>query len=106
MKKQPSGWEKYDGMSRREFLKDAGIVIGGASIGTLFLSSCGKVKSAVNSIIGTPKISTQITPNTNIGGVRVSSYSLECDTFKMTFGAHGQFIEDIEFHPTGSSVQV
>jgi len=38
--------EKKPGISRREFLKDAGLVVGGATVGSMtFLSACGSTKT-------------------------------------------------------------
>ncbi|MCL2679385.1 MAG: (2Fe-2S)-binding protein [Dehalococcoidia bacterium] len=43
---------KKNGMSRREFLKDAGLVVGGATIGSMtFLSSCGGKTTTVTTTV-------------------------------------------------------
>jgi aerobic-type carbon monoxide dehydrogenase small subunit (CoxS/CutS family) len=49
IKKKMSEDEKKSGLSRREFLKDAGLVMGGATIGSMaFLSACGKTTTVTN----------------------------------------------------------
>ena len=48
--------EKKTGISRREFLKDAGLVVGGATVGSMtFLSACGKTPT----VTGTGTTTTQ-----------------------------------------------
>lgn len=51
---------KKSGISRREFLKDAGLVVGGATVGSMtFLSSCGKTTTQTVTLPGTTVTTTQ-----------------------------------------------
>ncbi len=51
--------EKKSGLSRREFLKDAGLVVGGATIGSMtFLSSCGKTTTSTVTTTAPPVTTT------------------------------------------------
>jgi len=53
---------KKAGISRREFLKDAGLVVGGATVGSMtFLSSCGKTTTVTNTATVTqPAVTTTL----------------------------------------------
>ena len=52
--------EKKNGISRREFLKDAGLVVGGASVGSMaFLSACGSTKTETKTVNGPGVTTTQ-----------------------------------------------
>ena len=52
--------EKKSGLSRREFLKDAGLVVGGATIGSMaFLSSCGTT-TTVSTTVTQPGTTTTV----------------------------------------------
>ena len=55
--------EKKTGLSRREFLKDAGLVMGGATIGSMaFLSACnGGSATATNTVTNTVTATTTVT---------------------------------------------
>jgi aerobic carbon-monoxide dehydrogenase small subunit len=54
--------QKKTGLSRREFLKDAGLVVGGATIGSMtFLSSCSKgTTSTVTTTTTAPPVTTTL----------------------------------------------
>ena len=54
--------EKISGLSRREFLKDAGLVVGGATIGSMaFLSSCSKTTtSTATATVTQPPVTTTV----------------------------------------------
>jgi aerobic-type carbon monoxide dehydrogenase small subunit (CoxS/CutS family) len=55
-----SSEEKKPGISRREFLKDAGLVVGGATVGSMaFLSACSSAKTST--VNGPTVTSTQTT---------------------------------------------
>jgi aerobic-type carbon monoxide dehydrogenase small subunit (CoxS/CutS family) len=53
---------KKVGISRRDFLKDAGLVVGGATVGSMaFLSACGKTTtSTVTSTVTSPPVTTTL----------------------------------------------
>jgi carbon-monoxide dehydrogenase small subunit len=52
--------EKKNGISRREFLKDAGLVVGGATVGSMaFLSACGGTKTETKTVNGPGVTTTQ-----------------------------------------------
>jgi aerobic-type carbon monoxide dehydrogenase small subunit (CoxS/CutS family) len=54
-----SSEEKKPGISRREFLKDAGLVVGGATVGSMaFISACSSAKTST--VAGPTTTSTQI----------------------------------------------
>jgi len=54
--------EKKPGLSRREFLKDAGLVVGGATVGSMtFLSSCTKTTTVTNTAtVTSPPVTTTL----------------------------------------------
>lgn len=52
--------EKASGLSRREFLKDAGLVVGGAAVGSMaFMSSCNS--ATTTKTVTSPPVTTTIT---------------------------------------------
>ena len=54
--------EELKGVSRREFLKDAGLVVGGATVGSLaFMSSCKTTTTVTNASTSTVTKSTTVT---------------------------------------------
>ncbi len=56
-----SDTEKKTGLSRREFLKDAGLVVGGATIGSMtFLSSCGGTTTTSTVTTTAPPVTTTL----------------------------------------------
>jgi len=51
--------KKKSGLSRREFLKDAGLVVGGATIGSMaFLSACGGTTTETKTVTSPPVTTT------------------------------------------------
>ena len=54
--------KNISGLSRREFLKDAGLVVGGATVGSMaFLSSCSKTTtSTVTATVTSPPVTTTL----------------------------------------------
>ena len=51
--------EKNTGISRRDFLKDAGLIVGGATVGSMaFLSACSKTTTVTSTITGPPVTTT------------------------------------------------
>ena len=54
--KEPNKLDETNKLSRREFLKDAGLVVGGATVGSMaFLSACNSSKTAT---VTAPAVST------------------------------------------------
>lgn len=46
-----------EGLSRRQFLKDAGLVVGGATVGSMaILSACGETKTVTNTVTSTTTV--------------------------------------------------
>ena len=46
-----------EGLSRRQFLKDAGLVVGGATVGSMaILSACGDTKTVTNTVTSTTTV--------------------------------------------------
>jgi len=63
------------GLSRREFLKDAGLVVGGATVGSMaFLNSC-KATTTETTTITSPPITTTATVSTYIDPIDGTTYS-------------------------------
>jgi len=57
--------EEKQGLSRREFLKDAGLVVGGAAVGsTVLASACGGKSATVTSTITAPAVTVTSPPVT------------------------------------------
>ena len=55
--------EPLKGLSRREFLKDAGLVVGGATVGSMaFLSACGSTKTTTANVTTTQTVSQFVDP--------------------------------------------
>ena len=72
--------KKPEGLSRRQFLKDAGLVVGGATVGSMaILSACsGDTKTVTNTVTSTTTVggpgSTVTTTVTAPGGGTVTKY--------------------------------
>jgi carbon-monoxide dehydrogenase small subunit len=84
------------GVSRREFLKDAGLVVGGATVGSMaFLNSC---KSATTTTVTSPAITTTVTKNVTsyVDPVDGTTYA-SLDAAKAHFNA---------IHPNGDATIV
>ena len=65
--------EKKEGISRRDFLKDAGLVVGGAAVGSIALASaCGKTSTSTTTITSTNTITSP--PVTTTSTVNVTKY--------------------------------
>jgi len=72
MEEEKDKTEKQGQISRREFLKDAGLIVGGATVGSMaILSACGKTetetstKTVTNTVTSTSTVTvTSTTPST------------------------------------------
>ncbi len=98
-KKQPL--EKTGSISRREFLKDAGLVVGGATIGSMaILSACGGEKSTATST--TTKTTTVTSTVTSPGGATTATVTTPPVTQVVEVPVGGQVIN---FTINGQSYQ-
>lgn len=90
--------EEVQKISRREFLKDAGLVVGGATIGSMaVLNAC----SATNTITENSTVTKTVTVpgNTEVATVTVTTAQAAAATNLITFTVNGQRYENVMVDP-------
>jgi hypothetical protein len=90
--------EEVQKISRREFLKDAGLVVGGATIGSMaVLNAC----SSTNTITENSTITKTVTVpgNTEVATVTVTAAQAVAATNLITFTVNGRRYEDVLVNP-------
>jgi aerobic-type carbon monoxide dehydrogenase small subunit (CoxS/CutS family) len=89
--------EEAKGLSRREFLKDAGLVVGGAAVGsTAFLNACSSTKT-----VTTTKTGTATTVTVTSTGAAVYTDPVDGTTYSTLAALQAHFNAT---HPNGDSL--